>query len=111
MSTTTSLAEDLDRLAQQAQTELESATEEAALEAWRVSYLGRNGALAALLKRLGTLPADERPAAGQAANRVKAVLEGSFDARLHTIQSASRALELEGERIDVSLPAQGVRRG
>ena len=61
--------------------DLAAAASAAALEDWRVAYLGRKGALAGAMQGLGALPADERPAAGQAANQVKAALEAAWTAR------------------------------
>ena len=50
-----------------------------ALEEWRTGYLGRKGRLAQILRGLGQLPPEARPAAGQAANEVKRRLEAAFE--------------------------------
>src|SRR5918911_3599670 len=95
------LAQDLAGLEREALAELSGATDEAALEEWRVKYLGRNGALAGLMRGLGALSADERPAAGAAANRVKSTLEAAFAERQCALRAQVRARELEAERVDV----------
>ena len=47
-----------------------------------MEYLGRKeGRISAVLRSLGTLDADERPALGQEANRVKGVVSGALEAR------------------------------
>jgi phenylalanyl-tRNA synthetase alpha chain len=46
-----------------------------------VRYLGKSGELTALLKQLGTLPAEERPAAGQEINQAKVAVQVAIDAR------------------------------
>ena len=51
--------------------EIAAAADQAALDAVRVRYLGKKGSLTQQLKQLGSLPADERPSAGQAINAVK----------------------------------------
>src|SRR6266511_133149 len=98
------LVDDFSRLEKQALAELPSATEEAALEEWRVKYLGRNGALSGLMRGLGALTAEERPAAGAAANRVKGTLEAAFSEQQRGLHGQERMRALEAERIDVTLP-------
>ena len=53
----------------------EAATAPAALDALRVKYLGKKGELTAVLKQMGRLSPQERPAMGQLANDVRASLE------------------------------------
>ncbi|MGD8534174.1 MAG: phenylalanine--tRNA ligase subunit alpha, partial [Gammaproteobacteria bacterium] len=58
-----------------------------ALDEIRVRYLGKKGALTQQLKQLGSLPAEERPAAGQAINKAKQDLQQSIEARRETLES------------------------
>ena len=60
------MSQDLDNLLAQASESISQSEDMAALDAVRVAYLGKKGELTAQLKNLGQLPADERPAAGQA---------------------------------------------
>ncbi len=90
--------------------DLEAATGEPALEAWRVAYLGRNGRLTALLRGLGALPTEERRAAGAAANDAKGRLEEAFAARSQTVQQAALA-KLSGAAVDVTLPGRPLALG
>ena len=53
----------------------------AELDALRVKYLGKKGELTAVLKQMGKLPAEERPAMGQLANEVRAALEAEPEAK------------------------------
>jgi phenylalanyl-tRNA synthetase alpha chain len=74
------------------------------LEASRVAFLGRKGRLADIMSDLPSLSNDEKRAAGQKANEVKAAIEGAFEAakaRLDAVESVSRA---EKEWLDISLP-------
>ena len=51
------------------------------LDAARVNYLGSNGKFTAVLKQLGTLPKEEKPAAGKLINLAKQELEAAIDFR------------------------------
>jgi phenylalanyl-tRNA synthetase alpha chain len=70
-----SLLLEIEPLTQSALTELRAAADSASLDQARVKFLGSNGAFTALLKQLGTLPKEERPAAGKQINEAKAKIE------------------------------------
>jgi phenylalanyl-tRNA synthetase alpha chain len=101
----------IDALRERALAELASAHEAEALETWRVGYLGRRGALTEMLRGLSGLPAELRPAAGQAANEAKKALEVALDAHLSRARESALTKALEDERIDVTLPGRPVTRG
>lgn len=105
------LTNDLESLRSRALHELDHALDESALEQWRNAYLGRNGALAQHLRSLGQLPANQRPAAGQAANAVKDALESAFSERESSLQALLMDSRFEAERIDVTLPARTLHTG
>ena len=88
-----------------------AAADLANLDQARVRYLGKSGELTALLKQLGTLPADERPAAGQEINQAKVAVQDAIDQRKLVLEEASLTARLAAERIDVSLPGRGRRPG
>ena len=98
--------EKLSELQRNALAALETAGDAGALEAWRVHYLGRKGALADAMKALGALPREERPAYGQAANEVKAALEAAFTEREEALKAAALAKELSEGAVDVTLPGR-----
>ena len=83
------------------------AADPAALEEVRVRYLGKKGMLTAQLKQLGSLPAAERPAAGQAINRVKEKLQQELETRRCELQAAVLGERLQQESVDVTLPGRG----
>jgi phenylalanyl-tRNA synthetase alpha chain len=97
----------LDELQAAALNEVAAAADAAALDAVRVRYLGKKGLLTQQLKQLGSLPAGERPAAGQAINRAKQALQQAIEARARELQSAALDVQLVEETIDVSLPGRG----
>ncbi|NBC14788.1 MAG: phenylalanine--tRNA ligase subunit alpha [Gammaproteobacteria bacterium] len=100
-------ATDLDALHRAALAAIAAAGDLTALDSVRVEYLGKQGRLTAQLKSLGTLPKTERPAAGQAINRVKAELQAAVEARKAELEQAELTARLATERIDVTLPGRG----
>ena len=55
------MKEQLEAIRAQAEAELENAASQQALEELRIKYLGKKGALTAILKQMGKLSAEERP--------------------------------------------------
>ena len=79
------------------------------LEALRVRYLGKKGELTAILRRMGSLSAEERPVMGQLANAVRAEIETALDERREALSKALMERRLESEAVDVTLPAAAQR--
>jgi len=99
--------EDLERIEIQFAEALSSAEgDDRSIEAVRVRYLGRKGEMTALMKRLGALSAEERPAAGKSINLLKQKIQKEIDAALSRAREEGRRLEIEGDRTDISLPAR-----
>jgi len=98
-------------LIEQALRALDQVEDESSLEGWRTEYLGRNGALTQHMRSIGQLGADERPAAGQAANAAKVQIESAYAERKAHIDEFSLDRQLEAERIDVTLPARKLHAG
>ena len=103
--------QDLSELIQQAEAAIAAAGDLAALDAVRVTYLGKKGELTARMKALGSLSADERPAAGQAINRAKQTLNAALNARRGALQDEALAKKLAEDAVDVTLPGRGLSRG
>ena len=81
------------------------------LEAMRVRYLGKKGELTAILRQMGSLSAEERPAMGQLANQLRSEIEEAIDKRREELSSAMMELKLESEAVDVTLPGKDIRIG
>ncbi len=107
----TAEAVDLEGLAAGAKAELASAGDEAALEAWRIAYLGRKGRLTLVLRGLGELPVEERRRLGAESNRLKEELEAALEARRAELAERRLAATVETGRLDVSLPGRPKRIG
>jgi phenylalanyl-tRNA synthetase alpha chain len=76
-----SFLDQIEPLKQSALSDFGAAQNLAALDQARVNYLGANGKFTALLKQLGTLPKEEKPAAGKLINVAKGELEAALAAR------------------------------
>ena len=81
------------------------------LEQAKARYLGKSGALTEVLKGLGKLSAEERPAAGAAINVVKQAVEEALKASRDAILLAEQAQQLASEALDVTLPARSKGEG
>lgn len=76
------------------------------LDQLKSSVLGGNGSLTALMKGIGSLPKEERPAFGQTVNKVKNQLEELFRQTVARLETAADTQAL-GETLDVTLPPPG----
>ncbi|KAA0874998.1 phenylalanine--tRNA ligase subunit alpha [Nitrincola tapanii] len=99
--------DNLQELLAQGQAAAEQAQDIKALDEVRVQYLGKKGELTQLLKGLGKLSAEERPAAGAKINEAKDALQAVLDARKTLLESAALNAQLAAERVDVTLPGRG----
>ncbi|WP_290636132.1 phenylalanine--tRNA ligase subunit alpha [Aquisalimonas sp.] len=100
-------SEELNTLVQEALAAIRDAGDARDLDAVRVAYLGKKGYLTAQLKQLGRLPAEERPAAGQAINAAKEEVQQALEARRESLESAGLETQLVAEAVDVTLPGRG----
>jgi len=101
----------LEDLVAAAQGDIAAAGNLSALDAARVAYLGKKGALTQRLKALSTLPAAERPAAGQQINRAKLLVQEQLETRRTELDAAALESRLRQDAIDVTLPGRGLHRG
>ncbi len=76
------------------------------LEEFRVRYMGKKGELTALLRGMGALPAEERPAVGQLVNELRSELETAVEEQASAIRTAMQAKRLLDETVDVTLPGK-----
>jgi phenylalanyl-tRNA synthetase alpha chain len=77
-----------------------------ALEAVRVSALGRKGRITEQMKGLGKLDGDARKAAGQALNQVKDAVAAAISARQLDLEAVALEARIAGETLDVTLPVR-----
>ncbi len=88
----------------QALSRLSTVMDVAGLELWEQDVLGRKGELAAVLKGMAGLSADERPRVGVVANEVKTALESAFSEKKASLEASFWRAKLEREQVDVTRP-------
>src|SRR5512138_773554 len=81
-----SLLNEIEPLKQSALAELKSAADLAALEQTKGAWIGPHGKFTALMKQLGTLPKEEKPAAGKLINAAKVELESALAAHREELE-------------------------
>ncbi|CAM3819232.1 phenylalanine--tRNA ligase subunit alpha [Alkalicoccus chagannorensis] len=81
------------------------------LEEVRVRYLGKKGPITEVMKSMGRLSKEERPAVGAKANEVRGRVQELIEEKEQTLREAAVTKQLEEERIDVTLPGRPVSKG
>lgn len=99
--------DNVDEIVKQGLVELEAAKEFNELECIKARYLGKQGKLTELLKRLGDLPVEERKHAGVTVNQAKLKLTTCYEAQRTTLNAQALANQLATEALDVTLPGRG----
>jgi phenylalanyl-tRNA synthetase alpha chain len=102
---------DLGELERTLMARVEAANDESALEAVRVEALGKQGAISALMKNLGSLSPDERKTFGAALNGVKDKVSEAIVVKKATLAEAALDRQLQSEAVDVTLPPVRPRLG
>ena len=97
----------VDDLISQAQEQFAQANDAAALENAKARFLGKQGALTALMKGLAQLPPDQKKTEGARINQLKQQVEGLLTARRQEMAQAELNKRLAAETIDVTLPGRG----
>lgn len=99
MSTLTDLIE-------QARLAFDAAADAAAVEDAKARFIGKTGAVTALMKELATLSADEKRTRGAEINQAKQAIEALLQARRQALADAALQAQLAAEAIDVTLPGR-----
>ena len=102
---------DLEDILASANRAVGAAADTGALDQVRVQYLGKKGELTGLLKALGAMPAEQRPAAGAQINKAKEIVQEAIAGRRTDLENASINAQLASETIDVSLPGRNAEIG
>ena len=101
----------LEEISNDAELEVEQATDPRGLDEVRVKFLGKKGLLTAQLKSLGKLSPDERPKAGAAINVAKQALQALIEARQNSLKKDQLAEQLASETLDITLPGRRRNQG
>ena len=105
------MKEQLSNIRNEALAAIDGAASAQELDEVRVKYLGKKGALTALLKQMGTLSPEERPAMGALANEVREALSEALARRQKALEEEALDARLKAEAVDVTIPGAPVRLG
>lgn len=105
------MKEQLDALQAEALAKISGCTSLQELQDVRVAYLGKKGAVTALLKGLGKLDKEERPKMGAMVNTVREALEAELSHVQEGLEAKALQARLDSERIDITLPGRTRRQG
>jgi phenylalanyl-tRNA synthetase alpha chain len=105
------VTQELECLLEQAMQSISLSDDLASLDAIRVTYLGKKGEITNKLKSLGQVSAEERPAAGQAINKVKVRIQTLLEHRKTAIGDALIAEKLQNDTVDITLPGRRNKAG
>ena len=105
------MKEQLRAISERAANALKEVKAQSELEELRVAYLGKKGELTSILKQMGKLSAEERPAMGQLANAVRSEIEAKIAEKTALIKKAEQDKKLEKETLDISLPGRKGKKG
>jgi len=102
------MLEQFEKTGEEALSELQKVTDLAALEEFRIKYLGRKGQITQMLSQIGKFPPEEKPRAGQLANKVKKNVTRVFEEAKNALQAQQGKPK---DLVDVTLPGIPVRLG
>jgi phenylalanyl-tRNA synthetase alpha chain len=105
------MLEKLKELEQGAKERIESAGSTEQLQEIRIHYLGKKGAITALLRGMGQLPPEQRPKIGKRANALRDLIEQLLQEREACLQAQETEQRWERERIDITLSGRPMMLG
>lgn len=100
------MKQQLEAIRKLAETELSTVKLPTELENIRVKYLGKKGELTAILKKMGSIPAEERPKIGVIANETRKFIEEKIEQCDAILKAREAQTKLQKERIDVTVPGK-----
>ncbi len=105
------MQQELIALQQEAEHAIAQAASLDALNELRIKYLGKKGALTAILRNMGSLSAAQRPKVGQIVNQVRDALEAVLGQKAEQLKNSLKQEQLAREVIDVTLPGRSFLHG
>jgi len=103
------MLEQFKKTGKEAIADLKKVTDLRTLEEFRIKYLSRKGQIIQMLSQIGKLPPEQKPQAGQLANKIKKEVTKAFEELKSTLLRSQQ--EISEELIDVTLPGKPVRIG
>jgi phenylalanyl-tRNA synthetase alpha chain len=106
LTTTQDILLELERIKLEAQKELNSVCDEAAIQRIKGKYLGRQGIITEWLREMGSFPPSERPVIGQVINALKQELTKDINLKWTLLKKEKQQRELREEKLDITLPGR-----
>jgi len=103
------MLEQFKKTGKEAIADLRKVTDLRTLEEFRIKYLSRKGQIIQMLSQIGKLPPEQKPQAGQLANKIKKEVTKAFEELKSTLLQSQQAIS--EELVDVTLPGKPVRIG
>jgi phenylalanyl-tRNA synthetase alpha chain len=103
------MLEQLEKIGKDALAALKKITDTAALEEFRIKYLGRKGRITQMLSRIGHLPSEQRREAGRLANKAKKEVSEAFEQLKKSLLQSQQGKSQE--LLDVTLPGKTINIG
>lgn len=105
------MKEQLEKILKSGLEEIETAQDLKGLDEIRVKYLGKAGELTQILRGMKDVPADQRKEVGALANAVRQQIEEKLTNKLCDLENAQLLAEMEKEKVDITEPSKGVKKG
>lgn len=98
------LEQKIDTILEEAKKAIDSAESSQALYDLKVKYLGKQGQFSLVMREMGSLPKEERPAFGKMVNEKKQALESAYQAKETALKKAELDKKIATEVLDLTLP-------
>ena len=105
------MKEKLEQILKDAQCEIEKCDDVKTLDEVRVKFLGKQGELTSILRNMKEVPPEERKTVGMLANGVREKLEDAISKKSEKLEEEALLKAMEKEKIDITMPSKGVKRG
>lgn len=99
------LEEQLAQIQLEAQSSFSQASSSSALYDQKVFFLGKNGTLTEIMKKMAGLTKEERPLFGKKVNEVKSALENVYSQCEDSLKQIELEQQLQKEELDLTLPS------
>lgn len=105
------MLEKINQIRNEALKVIQEAQSLASLDEARIRFLGKKSELFSLLRMLEDIPSQDRPQAGARINEAKEAIEKLLRDRKIILINSEQKKKIEAEKIDISLPGKGIKRG
>ena len=105
------MKEKLEQIKKKKKKEIEACNDVKRLDEIRVKFLGKQGELTSILRNMKEVPPEERKTVGMLANGVREKLEEALSKKGEKLEEEALLKAMESEKIDITMPSKGVKRG